>query len=203
MAPAESLPSCFTLNPSNSRLCMTDMLKMAEFGSQQRSKYLASHAIEVEHESNMTWVDIGTALEFCKSHLPQSAPSLKYTLQELRYLPEEEDEEEQEEEMQVPQHQCGFIDPLTGIRCTKMFTQKSSMGRHMRAHQPSFKCDKCNKLFGTKGDLDRHLRTTLTHNGRRHVVCGVRVNGRVCGATYTREDSLQVHQRQLHQGRNA
>lgn len=72
--------------------------------------------------------------------------------------------------------------------CGENFTQKGSLGTHIRViHEKirKHKCCDCRRRFGQKGDLHRHINTV--HEGKRNYKCVL------CSCFFSRKFALKRH----------
>lgn len=72
--------------------------------------------------------------------------------------------------------------------CGENFTQKGSLGTHIRVIHENIrkhKCCDCGRRFGQKGDLHRHINTV--HEGKRNYKC------MLCSCFFSRKFALKRH----------
>jgi len=77
--------------------------------------------------------------------------------------------------------------------CGETFTQKGSLGTHIRViHEKirKHKCCDCGRRFGQKGDLHRHINTV--HEGKRNYKC------MLCSCFFSRKFALKRHVSRKH-----
>lgn len=78
--------------------------------------------------------------------------------------------------------------------CPRVFYSNVSYEAHMQLHAQGagIKCSQCNQVFGTPAELGRHAQR---HDASLHQQCGD------CGRKFASMQSLQVHQRSVHEKR--
>ncbi|OXB54416.1 hypothetical protein ASZ78_004275 [Callipepla squamata] len=78
--------------------------------------------------------------------------------------------------------------------CGKVFSEASSLRRHMRIHKgvKPYVCQLCGKAFTQCNQLKTHVRT---HTGERPFIC------EMCGNSYTDIKNLKKHKTKVHTGK--
>ncbi|XP_029288952.1 gastrula zinc finger protein XlCGF57.1-like [Cottoperca gobio] len=80
------------------------------------------------------------------------------------------------------------VKPFTCSGCSKRFSRKNSLTRHMRLHSDGkrFSCSICKISLGSCSNLVQHMRI---HTGEKPFTCSV------CGQRFSRKSSLVAHMR--------
>ena len=75
--------------------------------------------------------------------------------------------------------------------CSKLFTNKSNLRRHMTNHTGNYKyfCELCRRGFGRKDLYDEHM--MVVHEGRRFYCDS-------CGKSFTQKGSVNYHKKKDH-----